>query len=170
MSVIWKSVGPILLLQVVVAFIVLGWPALRSIAHKFARGLERLFPVDPEIEDTQTASSASYRGKWRDAHYQGKDQTDRGSTQGRDDQQSRRAQNTSSISKREYYLHCLGLRGDVSRSEVKRAYRRRAKELHPDRLASGSHSQAERDQAVAKMQELNEAYDWLLEQYARTAT
>ncbi|MCE0505483.1 MULTISPECIES: molecular chaperone DnaJ [unclassified Roseivivax] len=57
------------------------------------------------------------------------------------------------MSKRDYY-DVLGLARDASGDEIKKAYRRKAKELHPDR-------NADNPEAESQFKEANEAYDVL---------
>ena len=57
------------------------------------------------------------------------------------------------MSKRDYY-EVLGLSKGASADEIKRGYRRKAKELHPDRNTSDPN-------AESKFKEANEAYDVL---------
>lgn len=56
--------------------------------------------------------------------------------------------------KRDYY-ETLGVQRDASQDEIKRAYRRLAREHHPDVCASG------KDEAEARFKEINEAYQVL---------
>ena len=58
------------------------------------------------------------------------------------------------MSKRDYY-EVLGLSKGASADEIKKGYRRKAKELHPDRNTSDP-------SAESKFKEANEAYDCLL--------
>src|SRR6056297_4142411 len=57
------------------------------------------------------------------------------------------------MAKRDYY-DVLGVDKDASAEEIKKAYRRKAKELHPDR-------NADKPDAEAQFKEVNEAYDAL---------
>ena len=57
------------------------------------------------------------------------------------------------MAKRDYY-ETLGLTRGASADEIKKAYRQKAKELHPDRNADDPG-------AEAKFKEVNEAYDVL---------
>ena len=54
------------------------------------------------------------------------------------------------------YYAILGLRPDASLEEIKRAYRVRAREAHPDRFSHKG--DAAEDAATAMMADLNEAY------------
>jgi len=55
----------------------------------------------------------------------------------------------------------LGLREPAHLIDIKTAYRSMARTYHPDRFASKDHSDAQRTAAALKMQQINEAYDWL---------
>jgi hypothetical protein len=57
------------------------------------------------------------------------------------------------------YYSILGLDSDASSESVKLAYRRLAREAHPDRF--GKHGSEAQAQASARMAELNEAYEVL---------
>ena len=51
----------------------------------------------------------------------------------------------------------LGIPRSATDDEIKRAYRKLARQYHPDNFASGSAAQAE--DSEEKMKEINEAYD-----------
>jgi len=59
-------------------------------------------------------------------------------------------------------LAALGLSGgEHSAKKIKSAYRKLARKYHPDIIASKNISDAEKDKAAKKMQEINAAYEWL---------
>jgi len=58
-------------------------------------------------------------------------------------------------------LAALGLSATVSKAKIKTAYRKLARQYHPDLLAGQQVSEQELDNAITKMQEINAAYDWL---------
>ena len=61
------------------------------------------------------------------------------------------------------YLRTLGLESGAGKGALKSAYRKMAKRYHPDRFASGAHSDTERETARRRMLAVNAAYDWLSE-------
>jgi molecular chaperone DnaJ len=65
------------------------------------------------------------------------------------------------MAKRDYY-ETLGVTRGASPEEIKKAYRQKAKELHPDRNADDP-------QAEAKFKEVNEAYDVLKDEQKKAA-
>jgi len=58
------------------------------------------------------------------------------------------------------YLNRLGLSGNPSKEEIKKAYRRLAKEYHPDKLVGVN--QTIKKIAEEKFKEIKEAYDFLI--------
>ena len=65
------------------------------------------------------------------------------------------------MSKRDYY-EVLGVSSSASEAELKKAYRSKAKELHPDRNSDNPNSESQ-------FKEVNEAYDVLKDQNKKAA-
>jgi len=65
------------------------------------------------------------------------------------------------LSKRDYY-EVLGVSSSASEAELKKAYRTKAKELHPDRNSDNPNSESQ-------FKEVNEAYDVLKDQNKKAA-
>jgi molecular chaperone DnaJ len=65
------------------------------------------------------------------------------------------------MAKQDYYA-TLGVMRNAGQDEIKKAYRKRAMELHPDRNSGDKHSEA-------KFKEVNEAYDVLKDEQKRAA-
>ena len=65
------------------------------------------------------------------------------------------------MSKRDYY-EVLGVSSSASEAELKKAYRTKAKELHPDRNSDNPNSESQ-------FKEVNEAYDVLKDQNKKAA-
>ncbi|MEL7232283.1 MAG: DnaJ domain-containing protein [Pseudomonadota bacterium] len=154
MGPVWKSVGPILLLQLVVAFLYLAWPWITRLIEIVGRVLGRSIPV-PDPKDPQPDQPKQpFRGKWREAAYTSK--------QSRSDRQERPEPPEPPLSQRELYLRALGLTKPVSKAQLKKTYRKLAKTYHPDQYAAAHHSPIDREKAAEKMLAINEAYDWLV--------
>lgn len=66
------------------------------------------------------------------------------------------------------YYQVLGVQPAVSNAELKRAYRRLVKNLHPD-IKHKEHDAGERKEANKRMAKLNEAYETLKDHKLRTA-
>ncbi len=72
-----------------------------------------------------------------------------------------RQQWTASPSQREQDLALLGLKKNASAEEIKKAYRQKVKELHPDRLQAQGLPEAMLKEATERMAAINAAYDRL---------
>lgn len=68
----------------------------------------------------------------------------------------------ASFSHRAHDLMLLGLKEGASKDEIKRAYRQKVKELHPDRLHAEGLPEAMIRKATDRMAEINAAYDRLM--------
>jgi molecular chaperone DnaJ len=66
------------------------------------------------------------------------------------------------------HYHLLGLRPDVSAAEIKRAYRKLVKDVHPD-LEHHKADHEEKTAATERMMRLNEAYETLMDHSKRRA-
>lgn len=154
MGPVWKSVGPILLLQMVVAFLYLAWPLITRVIGAIGRMLGRYVPVPEENDVRPEQPNQPFRGKWREAAYS-REQTGPG-------RQERPEPPAPPPSQRDLYLRALGLSGPVSKIQLSKTYRKLAKTYHPDQFAAAHHSSVDREKAAEKMLAINEAYDWLV--------
>ena len=64
------------------------------------------------------------------------------------------------------YYHMLGVKPEVTALEIKQAYRKLAKDFHPDVKFHGK-SDSQREQANVYMARLNEAYETLIDKSRR---
>jgi len=62
-----------------------------------------------------------------------------------------------------YYGRILGLSGKITREDIKKYYRRKVGEYHPDKVASLGKKL--REVAEEEMKQINEAYDYFREKY-----
>ena len=154
MGAIWKSVGPILLLQLVVAFVVLAWPLIAQGVEIFGRLVGRCLEIVAPNDLRSHKAKQPFRGKWRDAGYTNQ--------QERTETEDRQEPTASPPSERDLYLRALGLTKPVSKAQLKKTYRKLVKTYHPDQFAAAHHSASDRDKAAEKMLAINEAYDWLV--------
>ena len=155
----WNAVVHVILLQVVLAFYILVWPVLKSGAAWIARALARRFPTDLEADPATAGPQRAYRGKWRDTQYQ---RAERASKYAWQENRKRRAQTAyGGNSLKAKHLRVLGLSEPVHLLDIKSAYRRLAKDFHPDKFVSDQHGEKTRAAAAARMREINAAYDWL---------
>ncbi|MEF9959440.1 MAG: DnaJ domain-containing protein [Niameybacter sp.] len=68
---------------------------------------------------------------------------------------------TQSVDLAKKYCEVLGVSEDASMSDIKKAYRKLAKEYHPDKMASESMPEEYVKFATQKIAEINEAYEYL---------
>lgn len=153
MGAVWKSVGPILLLQLAVAFVYLAWPLISRIIEISGRHIARYIPIGERENAEPNKPKQPFRGKWREAAYT-RQQEHHGTHDRRDP--------PAPPSERELYLRTLGLTKPVSKAQLKKTYRKLAKTYHPDQFAAAHHSASDREIAAEKMLAINEAYDWLV--------
>jgi molecular chaperone DnaJ len=66
------------------------------------------------------------------------------------------------------FYHLLGVQPGVSRVEIKRAYRRLVKSMHPD-VGHQEQSLEQRSEATERMMRINEAYETLMDSSKRAA-
>ncbi|MHA7899199.1 MAG: J domain-containing protein [Henriciella sp.] len=156
MKAIWNSVGPIVILQLAIAFIYIAWPHISRAMIAVGNLMAPLFPDPPQAA---SETRKPFRGKWREAAYQGEHRQNHRRAEAPKEPPVRPAP-----SQREVYLQVLKLSPDATTAQIRRAYRKQAKTYHPDRFASARHSEAERTRAMQKMRDINEAYDWLSSQ------
>lgn len=153
----WQSVTHVILLQLVIAVYYLLWPLCRRGFGILSRTIKcRRDDLDPAAKELLKKRS---RGEWRDIQYQQGERAD--TAKWRDHQQRRKDFVLMPSSARSKHLNVLGLREPVHLIEVKTAYRTLANRYHPDHYAAPHHSDAARDAAAKKMQDVNAAYDWL---------
>jgi len=76
-------------------------------------------------------------------------------------QQLRQAQIELKKSKRKNYYKILGVKKDATEKEIKKGFRKKAMQWHPDKYASDIFSDEERAKAEATFKEIGEAYEVL---------
>ncbi len=75
-----------------------------------------------------------------------------------------RARNRGAKRGEQYYAKVLGLRGQMTRAEVKKAYRKLVAQYHPDRVAHLG--EKVRRSAEEEMKKINEAYEYFERKYS----
>ncbi len=65
------------------------------------------------------------------------------------------------LTERDRHLAKLGLSGEASPADIRKAWRHLASKYHPDKLAGRNVPAAERRKAEAMMKDINGAYEWL---------
>ena len=78
-----------------------------------------------------------------------------------DSQSTQSATHSTPQSERFGHLQTLGLTPGVDPHQIKDAWRRLARRFHPDKLVSQNLPPDQLEKAEARMQSINEAYDWL---------
>jgi len=72
--------------------------------------------------------------------------------------------NTNSLIKKEaYYGRVLGLSGKITKEDIKKYYRKKVAEYHPDKVASLGKKL--REVAEEEMKQINEAYEYFRKKY-----
>lgn len=103
------------------------------------------------------------RNAAREAYEEAQRQADEKRRRQQEDRDRQRQQPSHALKDGAYYAHVLGLRGKISRDDVKRKYRELASQYHPDRvnhLGPKLKSVAEHE-----MKEINEAYEYFKDTY-----
>jgi hypothetical protein len=114
------------------------------------------FKPQPEPQQQSYSYSQSSGSQQSSQHYQS---TDNFQSQQKTQPPPYRAPPTG----RDMHLATLGLGATATSKEIKATYRKLAKKYHPDILKSKTLSDAEMAHAAKRMQEINDAYDYLEE-------
>tara|TARA_Y100000590_G_scaffold34037_1_gene37233 strand:+ start:1030 stop:1407 length:378 start_codon:yes stop_codon:yes gene_type:complete len=81
-----------------------------------------------------------------------------------EEQKEKKQENKRNSSEKEsYYAVVLGLKGEVNKEEIKRAYRKKMNEYHPDKV--NKLGQKLKKLALEESQKINEAYEYFKEKY-----
>ena len=156
----------------------LGYITAPKIADMVDAKAEDLFTSDAFDEtyrkyaQTQKQRHESYHWhdpqdyhKWRQESYRQSENQQGEQTQDSNYQNSSYQETAyNSLSQKDKMLTALELSTKtVSKGKIKTAYRKLARQYHPDILAGQQATEQELDNAMTKMQEINAAYDWLQE-------
>jgi len=153
----WQAIAHIILLQVIVAFYYLLAPHINKSLFAMCRAVQR-WRLNADEPDSEPDASDRHYG-WRDPQSEKTRGYDKAKWAGYQKQQAE--QGLKSTSPRSKHLAVLGLREPVHLIEVKSAYRRLAKQYHPDRYAAAHYSATVKETAAQKMRDVNDAYEWL---------
>lgn len=162
---------------ILVAFIMLpiGYMSANPIIQSFNSRAERVFGSDEFDETYRKYAQKQYNQDKRDnadyfdaeafrkqyhRHYHS-------GNYGANEQTYRQKKSFASTAQPEKYKYFKALDildQDATADEIKSAYRKLARKYHPDVLASKGLGDAELDEAMKRMQEINAAHDWLKEE------
>jgi len=83
-----------------------------------------------------------------------------------DNQHSEKAEQNEKKNKDEkFYGNILGLKGKVKKTDIHKAYRRKMKEYHPDKISSMAKELQQL--ALNRTKEINEAYEYFKKKYGK---
>ena len=81
----------------------------------------------------------------------------------KDDENNKEEKENKKISKDDMYAKILGLKGKVKKTDINKAYRKKMKEFHPDRISNMAEELQEL--ALKRTKEINKAYEYFKSKY-----
>ena len=133
---------------------------------KFARAMNResgcmiLIKLFEGVKSSDESESKSESNEYSGNFYSNKKRSSNTENNDRKENKNdyRKSYGHTSASLDEYY-EILGISANVTNEEVKKAWRQKALEFHPDKIQNKGLSQAFIDYATEQLQKINNAYD-----------